>query len=86
MLSMHSSGTAFKIWYFYLYQFCRYKTLNIHHIGTDQFPINTFLDSGDLKTYISGEISTNKILTENITFITYFSGNGSKKAPSRKCF
>ena len=31
------------------------------HIRTDQSPKTTFLDSRDLKTYVSGEISTSKI-------------------------
>ena len=40
------------------------------YIRTDQFSKTTFLDSGDLKTYKSGENSISKILTENNTSIT----------------
>ena len=92
---MHQSGTVCKLWCRYLYQFSRYKALNIHfaitythtHIRTDQLPKTTFLDSGDLKTYKSGKHSTSKILTENTTSITLRQqSNKSKKDPQNLIF
>ena len=41
------------------------------HICTNQFPKTTFMDSGDLQTYKSGENSRSKILSKNNTSIIY---------------